>query len=182
MMTRVVLWGTLSSLVFGAPGTARADDAEEKAVRLVQHLGGKVTRDPKRPGEPVVAVSLWGIQKADGQLKGLGALNDLASLDLSCSDVTAAGLKELTALKGLVALDLGSAPQVADEGLKELAALKGLTSLSLRHVRRVTDAGLKELVTLEGLKELDLVGTKVTDAGVADLQKALPNCKIKTKR
>ena len=31
---------------------------------------------------------------------------------------------------------------------------------------------------LAGLRVLDVGGTEVTDAGVAELQKALPNCKI----
>ena len=44
---------------------------------------------------------------------------------------------------------------------------------------QVKDAGLKEIAVLKGLQELDLRGTKVTDAGVEDLQKALPTLKIK---
>ena len=43
----------------------------------------------------------------------------------------------------------------------------------------MTDAGLKELAPLKNLTSLNLSDTKVTDAGVKELQKALPNCKIK---
>ena len=43
---------------------------------------------------------------------------------------------------------------------------------------KVTDDGLKPLHGLTGWQELDLTGTKVTAAGVAALQKALPKCKI----
>ena len=42
----------------------------------------------------------------------------------------------------------------------------------------ITDAALPELKQLKGLVILHLFGTKVTAAGVADLQQALPNCKI----
>jgi hypothetical protein len=42
----------------------------------------------------------------------------------------------------------------------------------------VSDEGLKHLHGLTNLLELDLRTTKVTAAGVADLQKALPQCKI----
>jgi hypothetical protein len=42
----------------------------------------------------------------------------------------------------------------------------------------VTDAGLKELAPLKGLTELYLSRTKATDAGVKELKKALPECKI----
>jgi len=43
---------------------------------------------------------------------------------------------------------------------------------------KITDAGLVHLKGLTGLQTLDLGGTEVTDAGFADLKKALPNCKI----
>ena len=42
----------------------------------------------------------------------------------------------------------------------------------------ITDMGLKELVKLQKLKELWLGGIKITDAGVAELQLALPDCEI----
>ncbi len=42
----------------------------------------------------------------------------------------------------------------------------------------VNDAGLKELAALKGLMSLTLTGTKVTDAGVKDFQKVVPNCKV----
>ncbi len=67
---------------------------------------------------------------------------------------------------------------VTDTGLKELAGLKGLRELDLLECKQVTDAGLKELEGLKDLQELTLAGTKVTTAGVAKLQKALPNTKI----
>ena len=63
-------------------------------------------------------------------------------------------------------------------GLKELKDLKQLTTLSLFATRPVTDAGLKELKDLKQLSSLNLAETKVTADGVADLQKALPGCKI----
>jgi hypothetical protein len=42
----------------------------------------------------------------------------------------------------------------------------------------VTDAGLKELVNLKQLTKLNLVKTRVTGAGLKELETALPNCKI----
>ena len=83
-------------------GAARADEAS--AVKAVEKLGGKVTRDDKLPGKPVIGVNLAGT--------------------------------------------------------------------------KVTDAGLKELKDLKQLTYLQLGHTGVTDDGVADLQKALPGCKI----
>jgi pyridoxine 5'-phosphate synthase PdxJ len=41
----------------------------------------------------------------------------------------------------------------------------------------LTDADLKELARMKSLRELELGDTKITEAGVAELQKALPNFK-----
>jgi hypothetical protein len=40
---------------------------------------------------------------------------------------------------------------------------------------RITDGGLKDLATM---KELKLDGSRVTNAGIAELRKALPDCKM----
>jgi len=68
---------------------------------------------------------------------------------------------------------------ITNEGLKEVVAkLQNLTWLSL-HGTQITDAGLKEVAKMKQLKELDLKNTKtITKEGVAELQKALPKCKI----
>jgi hypothetical protein len=42
----------------------------------------------------------------------------------------------------------------------------------------VTDAGLEHLIGLTNLQYLNLTMTDVTDAGVTDLQQALPKLKI----
>ena len=42
----------------------------------------------------------------------------------------------------------------------------------------MTDAGLKELAGLKALKTLALPVRKVTDAGVNEPSKALPDCRI----
>jgi hypothetical protein len=42
----------------------------------------------------------------------------------------------------------------------------------------VSDVGVTEIARLEGLTTLYLNDTNVTGAGVAELQKALPKCKI----
>ena len=43
---------------------------------------------------------------------------------------------------------------------------------------KVSDAGLVHLEGLTNLKRMDLMFTQTTDAGVKQLQQALPNCKI----
>ena len=43
----------------------------------------------------------------------------------------------------------------------------------------ISDAGLVHLKGLTELQTLDLDSTQITDAGIADLKKALPNCAIR---
>ena len=99
--------------------TLRADDAEDKAVAFVEKLGGKVTRDEKATGKPVITVFLYRKKMTDAGLKELAALKNLTTFDISATKVTDAGLKELATLKNLTTLDL-SQTQVTDAGLKEL--------------------------------------------------------------
>jgi internalin A len=66
---------------------------------------------------------------------------------------------------------------VSDAGLEHLQGLENLTTLSLK-CTEVSDAGLVHLKGLTKLESLDLSRTQVSSAGVADLQKALPDCKI----
>jgi hypothetical protein len=67
--------------------------------------------------------------------------------------------------------------QITDAGLKYFKGLPQLRVLNLGDTH-VTDMGLVNLSGMPQLPSLSLWKTKVTNAGVADLQKALPNCKI----
>ena len=58
-----------------------------------------------------------------------------------------------------------------------MRALGELETLDISRTK-VTDAGLTELEKLIGLKELKLAGCAVTDAGVARLQAKIPTCRI----
>ena len=44
---------------------------------------------------------------------------------------------------------------------------------------QITDAGLVHLKGLTNLRTLYLYGTQITDADIADLKKALPNCRVR---
>jgi hypothetical protein len=91
-------------------------------------------------------------------------------------DLTDAGLVHLKALTNLQKLDL-SVSKITDATLVHLKGLTKLQVLTLGETQ-ITDAGLVHLKGLNDLEVLELDNTKVTDAGVAELQKALPNCKI----
>ena len=132
--------------------SVRADEAEDKAVKAIEKLNGKITRDQKAKDKPVIGVYLSG------------------------PDVTDAGLKHLAGLKRLQHLKLYGTG-VTDAGLKHLAGLKRLQHLSL-YKSEVTDAGLKHLARFKQLKTFNLSKTKVTAKGKAELKKALPNLVI----
>ncbi len=111
---------------------------------------------------------------------------EIVWLDLSGTQVSDAGLKEIAGLANLIHLDLSigvTSKQmrgVTDEGLKQLAGMKQLVSLDLSRTK-VTDAGLKELHALTSLRRLRLylsLRPAVTDAGRSELLKALPQCRI----
>jgi Leucine-rich repeat (LRR) protein len=165
----------LSTLVTAT--TPHADDAEDRAVAAVEKLGGKVVRDPKQPGNPVISVNLLAKKVNDEALKDLAGLKQLLSLDLRTTQVTDAGLKELRAFPKLRDLYLSST-KVTDAGLKELRAIDNLQRLEITSTA-VTDAGLKELRELTKLQALSLNNTKVTDAGLKELH-GLKNLKTLT--
>jgi hypothetical protein len=118
------------------------------------------------PGRPF-ALDLSGTDLTDAGLKELAGLKSLQMLGIGLTRVTDGGLKELAGLKNLQTLGLG-ATAVTDTGLKELVGLKNLQSLNL-FLDHVTDAGVKELAALKSLQVLNLGGTKVTDAGLKEL-------------
>src|SRR5262249_15392151 len=101
------------------PYFAHADEAEDAAVKVIQDLGGRITRDEKARNKPIVGA------------------------DLTFTKVTGAGLKELAGLKQLQRLYLEST-KVTDAGLKELAPLTHLQWLHLENTK-VTDAGANNL-------------------------------------
>ena len=91
-------------------------------------------------------------------------------LEKPTGELTEADLGKVTKLK------LNST-RITDSGLKEVTKLKQLKELYLVSTK-ITDEGLKEVAQLKQLRSLDLSFTKSTPAGVAELQKALPKCRI----
>jgi internalin A len=176
---------------------------EEKAVKAIEALGGRVTRDETLPGRPVVEVDLIETNAQDSDLKILKELKGLQHLYLSDTPITDAGLKDLKELKELQTLFLDGT-KITDAGLKELKELKelkglktlflwetqitdaglkelkglGLQKLYLIGNLNITDAGLAELKELKGLRGLWLDSPRITEAGLKDLQQALPKTHI----
>jgi len=139
----------LVSATSGPRALAQTGDGEPaRAVAAIENLGGKVERDQKSPGHPVVAVDLRMTDVTDTDLASLEGLKRLQHVSLSSSRITDAGLVHLKGLASLRRLDLD--------------------------FNRISDVGLVHLEGLTKLRRLDLRVTKVTTAGVERLQRKLP--------
>ena len=66
---------------------------------------------------------------------------------------------------------------LTDDGLQSIANLPNLGILEIKSVA-VTDAGLLHLRKMTALRQVRLATPAVTDRGIADLQSALPHCRV----
>lgn len=110
-------------------------------------------------------------------LHELRELPHLQYLNLSGVPLTDAHVTELLATP-LQHLILGKT-ELNDAMVERLARHPSLNQLELVANDRITDHSLSAFKTNERLRLLDLNGTSVTAAGVAELQQALPKCQIK---
>lgn len=180
-------------------GVTRADDGEDAAVKWVEGVGGRLSRDTKAEGKPVVEVSFGPVNKKvtnDG-LKELAGLKSLKTLTMFfCDQITDAGMKHVKELAALDTLNLGNTG-VTDDGLAELKGLK-LKSLTVSGCVRMTDKatetikgfagldylslpstitprGVKNLVGLKKLKSLYIGGATLSDAAIKDIADNMPD-------
>ena len=98
--------------------------------------------DPKKPKRGL----------GDGDVAELAVLDDLESLEIGSSHVTAAGLKPLAGLKKLKHLKLRDCPPLDGSDLAGLAGAKSLETLELAVA--TGGAGLATVGRLEALEEL----------------------------
>jgi internalin A len=145
--------------------------SESAAVKKIELLGGRIERDGTRPHEPIVGVSFAGNHKFNDKFVHLLVeIENLTALDLSHTQITDAGLKELWKLTKLKSLNLNF-DGITDQGLRDLEML----DLS---ATQITDAGLSELGELKNLTHLYIDMHRVTEAGLNELKTALPNVQI----
>ena len=172
-----------------------------RAVSLDRNIITDVGLKHLKGLEQLRTLSLEGTQITDAGLEQLKGLEQLQVLRLPGTHITGAGLEQLKGLKQLRILELWQT-QITDAGLKYLVDgskmletldlsenqitdaglehLKGLTALPVLVLDKtnITDAGLQQLSGLKELQYLYLRGTQITDEAIAELRKALPNCKI----
>ena len=149
----------------------------------------------------VVEVHLDQTRVTDAGMAHLEGMTNLQTLSVSNTDITDLGLTHIKGLNNLQSLYVNDT-QITDKGLHNLKGLKNLRTLKLGNTR-VTDAGMVHLEGMTNLQTLWLTYTDSTDLGlthikglknlktlhldkwtlfsetsIADLKKALPNCKI----
>ena len=142
---------------------SRRQQAEQrKAVAAVKELGGSVS------------FSFSSGSFASLLLERHNAENDFTLSDkhLRDDDLKIFASAEMT--RGLYLFR----NDITDGGLVHLKNLHHLRLLDLRHNKEITDEGLKHLDNLHEMELLILIGTKVTPAGVAELQRKMPKAKI----
>ena len=144
-----------------------------KAAAALTKIGAKLKRDD---AGRITEVDLGERKVTDADLVHLVGLRAITELSLHQTRITSAGLRHLAKLTTLKRVFL-SDTAVDDTGIPQLKKLKNLKTLGLSGTR-ITDRSLKYLDGLKNLSSLFLLGTRVTAAGVAVLQKALPDCDI----
>lgn len=134
-----------------------------------------------RPLAGLQKVYLGGTQVTDAGLQHLQGLTRLSILTLNrCAQITDAGLQHLKGVTSLGLLRIDGCRQVTDKGLEHLKGLPGLRGLWLDGCTQVTDEGLRHLRGLP-LLQIGLDYTDVTDTGVEELKRAIPNLNVHRK-
>ncbi len=124
----------------------------------------------------VVWANLDSPEVTDSTLQSLQKCPDLRILHISHAAITNEGLSNLIGLKKLRTMTI-YAPDLDANGLAILGHLAAIEDLEV-HEAKISDKDLKHLKETKTLKRLFFGFTDVTEAGINDLRKALPDCTI----
>lgn len=149
------------------PATVALPMPKTRVVDAIEKMGGDVVYDERRPGRPVISVSLFKSRARDADLADLKLLVELQALTLDASKISDLGLIHLKGMTTLQALDLNET-DVTDKGLRELAGLTKLEQLGLIGTH-ITDEGLVHLKDMSQMHMLLLSKTKISDKGLVHL-------------
>jgi len=141
---------------------------DDRLVMRIEELGGKIARDTKLPGSPIVEVDLSGTKVTDDDLRPLSKLAELRTLNLHRTGISDAGVEHLQGLRRLTTLTIGDT-RITNSGLKALTALPQLELIGL-HGTRVNDGGVIHLKAFPQLKSLFLSKSEVTDEGLKTIK------------
>jgi internalin A len=150
-----------------AAGGNKVTDTGLNALRLMPNLRVLDLNGVQRTDS-----GLWSASVTDRGLEAVATLANLQELYLRGAKITDGATARLASLKMLKVLDL-SETQVSS--LAVLSQLGSLERLALYRCTRVDDSIIPALAKL---KWVDLQGTKVTAAGIEQLRRANPNCRV----
>ncbi|HYO83400.1 MAG TPA: hypothetical protein VES20_18495, partial [Bryobacteraceae bacterium] len=140
------------------------------AAAWITELGGTLKTDNSGRVTEANFRSTW---IDDSDLRRVGALPDLLSLSLAHTRITDLGFRELKTLGSVTDLDLYYAEQIGDGALTVVRNWKQLRRLNLRGTK-ITDAGVAQLAEHPTLEVLDVGFTLFTDGGFDPLT-SMPN-------
>jgi len=112
--------------------------------------------------------------EATRALLGFKSLRSLQWLGSEMNDATFGELAALTDLEGLTC----AKANLTDAAVDTVLALKKLADLNLSDNPELTDAGLLKLKPLKKLKAVHFSRSKATEAGAAELKKAIPGVEV----
>ncbi len=163
----------------------------EAAIQTIERAGGEVTRLTREPAwfpawlrggmvkwvfHDVQFVGLVERDFSDADMAALSALLLVDTLYLDRTPITDAGLAHVADLSHLETLSLYET-EITDSGVAHLKRLTKLRRLFLGRTQ-IGGSQLGVLQAMTKLQILDIRETRVTDAGVAELQQALPGLRI----
>ncbi len=130
---------------------------------------------------------IGGNKLTDAGLQSLRQFPGLTSLSLGGSQrtdsglwsisLTESGLDAVTTLKEMHELRLDGMP-VSSRWLEKLKSLDKLERLSVQECKRLGDDAAPLLASWPALRILDLKGTAMTEKGLGELRRAMPNARI----
>lgn len=174
--------------------TEEAPKTSQEVGAALEKRGGRVYRDRKQRGTPIVEVSFSQKKPSNDDLALLSMLPQLKKLSLLECNITDDGMKRLSPLVNLEELDLEgnvlsdkgleaiekltklrrltlSVTDITDAGLNHLKEMKSLRILRIRTSKKITDRVMAHLSALENLEELDLSGDSIAGSGLVHLGK-----------
>ena len=127
-------------------------------------------------------LSIQGTKITDRGLESLANLPRLESLTLGGDHFTSEGLSRLN-VKLTSLMLLGWKQPISDADLEPLVRLRSLERLRMLDeingpATDITDGGLKTLKKMPRLKEISFQSRYVTNAGISELERALPVCQV----
>ena len=148
---------------------------ETEVIKKIKANGGKIMQISSADSSREASFYLAGKKITDAHLKDLGAVRDVVWLNLANTAVSNDGLEKIAGLK-LKKLHLEKTG-IGDAGLVHLKEMVDLEYLNL-YATAVTDEGLKHLTGLKKLKKVYVWQSKVTEAGMRELEKQIPGLKV----